>query len=112
MDVCILWVLLSGRGLCDGLITHPEESYRVCYVCHREASITRRPWPTRRCRVIRNNLEYRVKAKEMESKSRKTSTTLINVKIQHDYCHLATLTAADFSKSEASLSVQYELYIL
>jgi hypothetical protein len=28
MDVCLLWVL-SGRGLCDGLITRPEESYRV-----------------------------------------------------------------------------------
>jgi hypothetical protein len=23
---------LSGRGLCDGLITHPEESYQVRYV--------------------------------------------------------------------------------
>ena len=22
--------VLSGRGLCDGLITYPEESYRVC----------------------------------------------------------------------------------
>jgi hypothetical protein len=21
--------VLSGRGLCDGLITHPEESYRL-----------------------------------------------------------------------------------
>jgi hypothetical protein len=33
MDVCLLclYVVLScvGRGLCDGLITHPEESYRV-----------------------------------------------------------------------------------
>jgi hypothetical protein len=33
MDVCILclYVVLSceGRGLCDGLITRPEESYRV-----------------------------------------------------------------------------------
>jgi hypothetical protein len=29
MDGCPLSVLcvLSGRGLCDGLITHPEESY-------------------------------------------------------------------------------------
>jgi len=26
---------LSGRGLCDELITRPEESYRMC-VCHRE----------------------------------------------------------------------------
>jgi hypothetical protein len=28
MDVCLLWVL-SGRGLCDGLITSQEESYRL-----------------------------------------------------------------------------------
>ena len=27
-DVCLLCVL-SGRGLCDGLITRPEESYRL-----------------------------------------------------------------------------------
>jgi hypothetical protein len=41
MDVCILclYVVLSyiGRGLCDGLITHPEKSYRVynCMCDHR-----------------------------------------------------------------------------
>jgi hypothetical protein len=33
MDVCLLclYVVLScaGRGLCDGMITRPEESYRV-----------------------------------------------------------------------------------
>jgi hypothetical protein len=31
MDVCLLWVLwvLSGRGLCDGPIPRPEESYRL-----------------------------------------------------------------------------------
>jgi hypothetical protein len=28
MDVCLLCVL-SGTGLCDGLITRPEESYRL-----------------------------------------------------------------------------------
>jgi hypothetical protein len=28
MDVCLLWVL-SGRGLCDELVTRPEEYYRV-----------------------------------------------------------------------------------
>ena len=34
MDVCLLWVLvLSGRGLCDGLITISEEFYRVWCVC-------------------------------------------------------------------------------
>jgi integral membrane sensor domain MASE1 len=37
MDVCLLClhVVLScvGRGLCDGLITRPDESYRVFSVC-------------------------------------------------------------------------------
>jgi hypothetical protein len=39
MDVCLLclYVVLFcvGRGLCDGLITRPEESYRVS-VCDQE----------------------------------------------------------------------------
>jgi hypothetical protein len=41
MDVCLLclYAVLScvGRGLCDGLITHPEESYHVstCMCDHR-----------------------------------------------------------------------------
>jgi hypothetical protein len=29
MSVCSEWCVLSGRGLCVGLITHPDESYRV-----------------------------------------------------------------------------------
>jgi hypothetical protein len=37
MDVCLLclYVVLScvGRGLCDGLITRPEDSYRVSCMC-------------------------------------------------------------------------------
>jgi hypothetical protein len=37
MDVCRECCVLSGRGLCDGLITRPEESYRLCCVCDREA---------------------------------------------------------------------------
>jgi len=39
---------LSGRGLCDELITHPEESYRLrcVIVCDLETSKMRRPWPT------------------------------------------------------------------
>jgi hypothetical protein len=41
MDVCLLclYVVLScvGRGICEGLITRPEESYRVynCMCDHR-----------------------------------------------------------------------------
>jgi len=38
---------LSGRGLCDGLITRPEESYRLWRVvaCDQETSNTRRLKP-------------------------------------------------------------------
>ena len=46
----ILSVVLSGRGLCDGLITRPEESTEgVKSECDREASIMRRPLPTSGC---------------------------------------------------------------
>ena len=43
--VCV--VMLSGRGLCDELITRPEESYRLCcvVVCDLETLRMRRPWP-------------------------------------------------------------------
>ena len=37
MDVCCECCVLSGRGLCDGLITHPERSYRL-NVCDCDAS--------------------------------------------------------------------------
>ena len=32
MDVSLVSGLLSGRGLCDELISRPEESYRVWYI--------------------------------------------------------------------------------
>ena len=39
--------MLSGRGICDELITRPEESYRLwrVVVCDLETSITGRVWP-------------------------------------------------------------------
>jgi len=49
--VCCACCVLSGRGLCDELITHPEETYRLwcVVVCDLETSWMRRPWPTRGC---------------------------------------------------------------
>jgi hypothetical protein len=40
MFVCCECCVLSGRGLCDELITHPEESYRLwcVIVCDLETS--------------------------------------------------------------------------
>ena len=39
--------MLSGRGLCDGQIARPEESYRLwcVVVCDLETRTVRRPWP-------------------------------------------------------------------
>jgi hypothetical protein len=43
MFVCCECCALSGTGLCDGLITRPEESYRLWrVVCDQETSKTRR----------------------------------------------------------------------
>jgi len=43
--------VLSGRGLCDELITRPEESYWLwcVVVCDLETSWMRRPWHTGGC---------------------------------------------------------------
>jgi len=53
MFVCCECFVLLGRGLCDELITHPEESYRLWCVVVRdlETSCMRRPWPTWGCRT-------------------------------------------------------------
>jgi hypothetical protein len=47
MSVCRDRCVLSGRGLCDELITRPEESYRLwrVVVCDQETSKTRRLKP-------------------------------------------------------------------
>ena len=46
--VCCECCVLSGRSLCDGLITCPGESYRLwcVVVCDLETSWMKRPWPT------------------------------------------------------------------
>jgi len=56
MSVCCECCVLLGRGICDGLITHPEESYRMwCVVmCDLETSSKkRRPWPALFCSAIK-----------------------------------------------------------
>jgi hypothetical protein len=47
--------VFSGRGLCNGLITRPEESYRLecVVVCDLETSSRiRRPWPVLGCSAM------------------------------------------------------------
>jgi len=59
--VCCECRVLSGRGLCDELITRPEESYRLwCVVlCDPETSWMRRPWPTGGCRARNKQTNYK-----------------------------------------------------
>jgi hypothetical protein len=60
MSVCCECCVLSGRGLCDELITGPKESYRLWFVvlCDLETSWMRRPWPTGGCCAKRKKEGY------------------------------------------------------
>ena len=71
LSVCCDSCVLSGRGLCDKLITRPEESYQLwCVVlCDLETSRMRRPWLTlvaapqekkslECCRIVRKKISF------------------------------------------------------
>ena len=59
MSVCCEYFVLSARGLCDELNTHPEESYWLwCVIeCDLETSWMRRPWPAEGC-FAKNNSDH------------------------------------------------------
>jgi len=63
MFVCCDCCVLSGRGLCDGLITRPEESCRLWYVVvfDLETSRMSRPWPTLGRRATANKKTLHLK---------------------------------------------------
>jgi len=63
MFICCECCVLSGRGLCDGLITRPEESYRESYrlwrvvVCDQETRKQGGYSPLEGCKIqIHNGL--------------------------------------------------------
>jgi hypothetical protein len=61
MFFCWECCVLSGRGLCDELITRPEKSYQMwrVVVCDLETSRMRRPWPALgRSATGKKNLKY------------------------------------------------------
>jgi len=62
IDVCCECCVLSGRGLCDEMITRPEESYRLwcVVVCDLETPCLRRPWPTGGLLRQTKKVHYRV----------------------------------------------------
>jgi hypothetical protein len=60
MFVCSECCVLSGRGLCDELISHQEESYRqwCVVVCDLETSSRRRPWTALGRRATRRKRKW------------------------------------------------------
>jgi len=78
MDVCCEYCVLSGRGLCDELITRPEESYQLwcVVVCVLETSRMRRPWPALGCSATAGgggvNAACMVTNKKLSEKGKKT----------------------------------------
>jgi hypothetical protein len=62
MFICCECCALSDRGLCEELITHPEESYWLwcVVVCDLETWWMRRPWPTGSCRAKNKQNSQRV----------------------------------------------------
>jgi hypothetical protein len=60
MFVCCVCCVLSGRGLCDELITHPEKSYRLwrVVVCDHETSWYEEAIARARLQCQRNNQRH------------------------------------------------------
>jgi hypothetical protein len=84
--------VLSGRGLCDELITRPEESYRLwCVVCDQETSKTRRL--KARYRAVKIQPQWVVTpGKQLLRKSQRDS---IKIRRYPDTTNAVTLTARD-----------------
>jgi hypothetical protein len=63
MDVCCVCCVLSGRGLCAGLIDCPEGSYRLWCVseCYAEGCTASGTWPTVGCWNMKNHNNYKNK---------------------------------------------------
>jgi hypothetical protein len=81
MSVSCQCCVLSRRGLCDGLVTRPEESYRLWCVseCDCEASIMRRPWTTGGCCAMEKKTALRYAEAIIRVTSYKTVGTSRNL---------------------------------
>ena len=79
MFVCCECCVLSGRGLCDELITRPEESYRLwrVVVCDQENSRISRLKPARAVFLnCRSAARYRALASIIPGRERPEETTI------------------------------------
>jgi len=76
MFVCCECCVLSGRGLCDGLITRPEESYRLWrfVVCDQETS--KNEEVKARYRAVKNTTQIGCNAKKNKQTNNLTKTNV------------------------------------
>jgi hypothetical protein len=121
MFVCCKCCVLSGRGLCDELITRPEESYRLwCVIaCELETSRIRRPWTalgrsaTKKYAVVNkstswNKVYHKQKVKGRNMKSRlKFSAITTNTAVLWDVM-LCTPLVSDFSEISSAYIYRVE----
>ena len=72
MSVCCECCVLSGRGLCVGMITRPEESYRVwCFWVWSWNLYNEKPWPTGGCCAMGKRKRNRLTLSLMTTSSRR-----------------------------------------
>jgi len=103
MFICCECCVLSGRGLCDELITLPEEFYRLwcVVVCDLETSWMKRPWPTWGCRAKQTT--QRVLLLKLVPISRDVSASF------HCLYTASTLTTPGNRKNYSSWTILYRL---
>jgi hypothetical protein len=100
--VCCVCCGLSGRGLCDGLITRPEESYRLwgVVVCDQETSKAWRLKPATGLWKYNHNGFWR-----QENKQKNFGCI---IKINSQYCALFVL---GFVTNLPVMPLSYHLFI-
>jgi hypothetical protein len=99
MFVCCECCVLSGRGLCDGLITRPEESYRLWrdVVCDQETS--KNEEAKARYRAVKIQAQWVVTAGKQTNKFIVAASSTSNVWDQKSRIevHEQTVSCAQFS---------------
>jgi hypothetical protein len=101
MFVCCECCVLSGRGLCDELITRPEESYRMwCVVVFDlETSRMRRSWPALGRSATRKKIN---KKNELQTKPHSRGTTNADASAHNVYDSCDILRIRGDSRSDDS----------
>jgi hypothetical protein len=90
MSVSCECCVLSGRCLCDELITRPEESYQLWWVVvfDLETSWMRRPWPTGGCRAKNKQTVLHILRTIGHSYSYQKVPSYCSITERHVYSHM------------------------